>query len=196
MYNKELFFYIPLILFTIFLFFWIIFKIFRIHRPGLPALLSIIISTIITFLFFAYFHPIRITIPIIPFVLGYLIGRSTSMHRDPINMFSPIEKLDPLDYNDRVEYFIEWFYDEMMSGRIIDFFKSPSIPRFYKFNLLYQKVKFDLYRISPVLSLIISCFYLTIYSTSVSSIIPIFILAFPFGFVMGELVKYVKGNKI
>ena len=192
---EGLFLSVPLTLYVISLFLWIIFKIFRIHRPGLPTLLSIIIA----FLLFVPFHPLRIAIAFIPFILGYVAGRSTSIPLDPTDTFSPKKKVSPIEYNHMAENFSKL----IDSGRIVNsFFLNENVPFPDKLSLLYQRFGFGLYRKAPVIALITSPFYLIIWSLSIyegslesPSSILLFMLSLPFGTAIGELVKYVKGHK-
>lgn len=194
---QGLFLAVPITLFGISLFLWILFKIFRIHRPGLPTLLSIII----TFLLLVPFHPFGILIAIIPFILGYIPGRSTSIPVNPTDTFSPRRKVSPIEYNRIAENFINWMNYEITSGRIANsFFANEYVPYPDKLSLLHQRLGFGLYRKAPVIALIMSCFYLIIWPISIYEgesplYILLFMLSFPYGTVIGELVKYVKGHK-
>lgn len=172
---------------------WVIFKIFRIRRVGVPLLAAIIISFLL-----APFHPVGIVIAAIPFTIGYICGRSTRVSINPVDTFSPKIKLRDEEYDLRATQLIEFAKTDRMS-RI---FLSENIHGPDKMSMMHELIGFHLYKNAPIIALLTSCFYLFIWSLvnlegqllgELSLFL--FMLSFPYGTTIGELVKYIKGHR-
>jgi len=191
--NMTLLYVIGTTLCLSFVFFWVIFKIFRIRRAGVPHLVAIIISFLL-----APFHPLGIITVAIPFAIGYICGRSTRVSINPFDTFSQRIKLRDEEYNLRAAQLIELEKGVEME-RI---FLTENIDWTDKMSLMFELMGFHLYKRAPIIALLTSSFYLFIWSLvnlegqllgELSLFL--FMLSFPYGTTIGELVKYIKGHQ-
>ena len=176
-----------------FVFFWVIFKIFRIRRAGVPHLVAIIISFLLL-----PFHPRGIITAAIPFTIGYICGRSTRVSINPSDTFSPRIKLSDEEYNLRATQLIELEKGVEMERMIL----SENIQWTDKMSMMHELMGFHLYKRAPIIALLTSCFYLFIWSfvnlegqLQGELSLFLFMLSFPYGTTIGELVKYIKGHR-
>jgi hypothetical protein len=168
---------------------WCICKLFRIRRAGVPQFSAIVL----TFVLMTAFNPFSMIVSIVPFLLGFLAGRSTKVALIPTDTFSPRVKLSDVEYAYRAEQHYRFLHTRV-AGR---FFSDPRIPAPDKLSLLSQG--FGIYRHARLLALLSSWFYFSVwnvasYSGNRDLYIVLCILSLPQGTAFGMLWKYVRGH--
>jgi hypothetical protein len=179
---------IPIILIVSFICFWFILRLFRYRRSGITQLLSILFTFIL-----APFNPIAIVIAIVPFILGFICGRSTRVPSDVTDRFSPRIKCSDIGYAKLVER-----HEYLISNLAIqEQMLSPYLSVHSKLSLLFPS-GFGIYRHSRSLAMVTSLGYLTIWGSANEGYSDLygllFFLSLPFGTAMGFLWKYLKGH--
>ncbi|MFH1050857.1 MAG: hypothetical protein V1779_08020 [bacterium] len=188
--NDTPFFKIICILFGL-LIVLLILNIISIRRKGLPSLYSILI----TFIFqpFYYYGFLLCTLP---FIIGYITGRSTKKQIDPGDMFSKRIKLSDAQYLNFVNQVLN--LPNSIAGRRL----IVNGPSNVKQSLMWHSFDAFLFKISPFISILISpgffyywhLSYLTGELWNQYSLTLIF-GSWAYGTGIGYLVKYYKANK-
>lgn len=169
---------------------WMVCRLLQVKSPGIP-----VFGAVFTALILSPFHPVVLAISAIPFVIGFRVGRSTKVALDPTDAFSQRVKLSDEEYAVRIENINE----AIMSARGQEYFHSPYVSPTNKLTLLFEGN--NLYSLSRGVATTYSLLYFPIFSTAVypggtGFTFILFLLSFPYGYSIGMLWKYMKGNRV
>ena len=169
---------------------WILCRIFGVKRLGVPELGAIVLA-----FGMSYFDYAALLWAIIPFLLGFISGRSTRVLLDPTDVTSPGVRLPDEEY----AYRAEQYKLIMQSPEVQQYFLSPCHAPTEKLTLLFEGQGFGLYRHARILALLTSLFYITIWSTAnqfhnTELYVLVCMLSLPFGYTIGLLWKYIRGH--
>ncbi|MFQ5880123.1 MAG: hypothetical protein ACE5IZ_08130, partial [Dehalococcoidia bacterium] len=156
------------------------------------SLLSIIASFVL-----APFHPLGVAVALVPFGIGYLAGRSTSVPIDSTDAFSPRVDVRDTEYGYRAAQ----FSNMMRSQAAEDFLSSDRMPVPDQLSVMATWYGFGLFRNAPSLALSATWLYLAIWSLAnwegklwETSSALLFLLSLPYGTAIGLLVKHVAAD--